>query len=99
MSSVAKGDEGEGRSIAPTYEQRGPRKSTTRVPQNKRYLARQRITGGILGKKKNEHMLCDVTQTGGGVQVNCLYKQFPRCAPRIPRCPRPVPRGSVDAFT
>jgi hypothetical protein len=38
-------------------------------------------------------MLCDVTQNAGRVKVVGLYKHFPTCAPRIPRNPRPVPRG------
>jgi len=28
----------------------------------------------------------------------CLYQRFPNCAPRIPRYPRPIPRGSVDTL-
>jgi hypothetical protein len=41
-------------------------------------------------------MLCDVTQNAGRVQVDGLYKQFPKFASRIPRNQRPVPGGSVD---
>jgi hypothetical protein len=42
-------------------------------------------------------MLCDVTENDGRVQVDGLYKHFPRCAPWIPRNPRPVTRGSMVA--
>jgi len=30
--------------------------------------------------------------------INILRQWFSNCAPRIPRDPRPVPRGSVRAF-
>ena len=30
--------------------------------------------------------------------INGLTQWFPVCTPRIPRDPRPVPKGSVDTF-
>jgi hypothetical protein len=32
------------------------------------------------------------------VLTDFIEQSFPKCAPRIPRVPRPVPRGSVDTF-